>query len=60
MRTCNHGRCRKRAVIGFRPYKDGYDITATRGMQYRCELHGRPFMKDGKAGPYCFDIKEKV
>lgn len=37
---CNHKRCRKPAVYGYRPFEHGYDVTSKYGKQYRCELHG--------------------
>lgn len=51
-RTCNHKRCRKPAVVTFRPYEHGYDVTHERGVQYRCALHAKPFLReDGSPMP---------
>lgn len=62
MTLCNHKRCRKTAILGFRPYENGYDVTSKRGKQYRCELHGKPFMSDGQPmhGVYMLDKHSKV
>lgn len=46
--TCNEGRCRKPAIVGFRPFENGYDVTSKRGKQYRCERHGAWLLRDGK------------
>lgn len=45
---CNHKRCRKPAIMGFRPHENGYDVTARLGKQYRCELHAQGLLRDGK------------
>lgn len=45
---CNHKRCRKDAIMGFRPYEDGYDATKKYGIQRRCELHAKGLLRDGK------------
>lgn len=42
---CNHKRCRKAAIVG---YRDGWDVTSQEGKQYRCELHGQWLLRDGK------------
>lgn len=46
--SCNHKRCRKPAIMGFRPHKDGWDVTKEVGKQYRCELHSEGLLRDGK------------
>ena len=46
--TCNDGRCRKPAILMFRPYRNGYDVTREVGKQYRCERHAQPYLRDGK------------
>ena len=47
-KLCNQGRCRKPAIVGFRPYRDGYDVTLQVGIQYCCEPHGQGLLRDGK------------
>ena len=57
--TCNHKRCKKPAVVGFRPYENGYDVTSKYGKQLRCELHGSWLLKDGQPVRGAYLVRRK-